>query len=86
MLAWRNASNQQVLTSRVNSQNASITGLTSFGDQVISIESHSDKLSFYDLRRPDALIYVCSLERDFYDFFPEASSKISDAAEPQNPA
>lgn len=72
-----------MLTNRANSQNASITGLTSSGDQVISIESHSDKLGFYDLRRPDSLLYVCSLEREFYEYFPEEGSNsmaITDAA------
>ena len=77
VIAWCNASNQQVLVTKIMSQNASITGLTSYGDQIISIESHSDRLSFYDLRRPDALIYVCSLERDFYDFFPEIQAQQS---------
>ena len=33
VISWRNASNQLVLTNRINSQSASITGLTSYGDQ-----------------------------------------------------
>ena len=44
-----------------------MTGLASFGDQLISIESHSDKLAFYDLRKPSALIFVCNLDKDFYN-------------------
>ena len=66
VLSWRNASTQQILTKKVNTQHASVTGLASYHDQLISIESHSDKLAFHDLRKPSALIFVCNLDKDYY--------------------
>ena len=55
------------MTKKVNTQSASVTGLASYGDQLISIESHSDKLAFHDLRKPNAFIFVCNLDKDFYN-------------------
>jgi WD40 repeat protein len=32
---------------------------------VIATDSHTDNLTFYDLRKPTSLLNVCSLNRDF---------------------
>jgi WD40 repeat protein len=51
-----------VLTKRATNQNASITGVASFHDQLITTDSITDRLSFYDLRKPELLINVCTFE------------------------
>ena len=53
-----------MLTKKGTNSPISITGLVSFNDQLISSESNTDKLSFYDLRKPEILLYACSLESD----------------------
>lgn len=66
VLSWKNVAVQQILSKKANPTSVSITGLASFGDQVIATDSHTDNLSFYDLRKPTSLLFVCSIDRDFH--------------------
>lgn len=63
VLAWRNQP-QQVLSRKGTNQNISITGLASFHDQLIATDSNTDRLSFYDLRKPELLVYACCFESE----------------------
>lgn len=55
----------------------SVTGLASFGDQLIAVDSHSEKLAFYDMRKNSNLTFLSNMEpSEFYQGFSSQKKKV----------